>query len=640
MEFYKLTKKEVLSNLSTSEAGLSSKEAEKRLLTYGSNIIKEKRRISALKIFVRQFKSIVVYILLSAFFISVFLDEFIDASVIGAILVLNSILGFIQEYKAEKSIDALKKLATLICTVIRDGKEIQIPSANLVPGDIIIVEAGSKVPADCYLLESFSLKLDESILTGESIPVKKEPCIVKKTVQISSQCNMIFSSTTVTYGRAIAIVVSTGMSTEVGKIADLIQNAEEKETPLQKKLDSVGFSLGILTVVVAVIIFAEGIFEGESFYTMLIVAISLAVAAIPEGLPAVVTISLGLGVHRMVKRNVLIRKLSSVETLGSTTIICSDKTGTLTCNEMTIKKIFANNDIIDVTGSGYSKDGEFLIKNKNYDAKRLSKLFEAGLLCNDSRIDQNKVIGDPTEASLIVLASKANFVAPFARIDEIPFSSEEKFMATLNVIGKEKLWHYKGAPEVILKKCRFISVNGKKAILAEKEKKNILSVNNNFAHEALRVLALAYGKDEKSLVFLGLVGMIDPPRKEVIPAIKKCKVAGIRVIMITGDHKLTAQAIARNIGLNDRALTGDEIDSLSEAELRNIAKDIDIYARVSPLHKVKILKALKDSHIIAMTGDGVNDAPALKQADIGIAVGSGTDVAKESSNMILLDDNF
>ncbi|MEK6904550.1 MAG: cation-translocating P-type ATPase [Nanoarchaeota archaeon] len=640
MDFYMAGKEEVLSSLHTSSAGLPESEASLRLKQYGPNILQKKKEHKILKILINQLNSYVVYILIAALLISFFLGEFIDAYVIAAILVLNTILGFVQEYKADKAIEKLKQLATPVCIVIRDGRQQQISSTELVPGDIVVLEEGSKVPADCYLLEAINLKADESLLTGESVPVKKEISVINKQVQLSSRGNMLFSSTIVSCGRAKAVVISTGMSTEVGKIAHMIQEVEEKETPLQKKLQKLGKFMAFLTVVITLIVFLAGILRGQELFTMFLVAVSLAVAAIPEGLPAVVTICLALGVHRMVKRSVLVRKLSSVETLGATTIICCDKTGTLTCNEMTVKKIFFNSKFIDVAGEGYSFDGDFSCSGRKYDKKELQLLMETALLCNNSKIGKGKVIGDPTEGALVVAANKASVVAPYARLDEIPFTSESKFMATLNAVGKKKIWHFKGAAEVILGKCSWILINGKKFRLTSEMRKEILNANNIMAEEALRVLAFAYSESKSDLTFLGLMGMIDPPRPGVPDSIKKCKSAGIRVVMITGDHKLTAQAIARKIGLNTRAITGEEIDSLDDDSLGRIARDIDIYARVNPLHKVRILDALKDGNIIAMTGDGVNDAPALKKADIGVAVGSATDVAKESSDMILLNDDF
>jgi len=655
MDFGSAGKKEVFSFLVSSEKGLSEETASLRLKNEGLNELAEKKESLVFKIFLGQIKNIVIYILFAAIIISLAVKEYLDAGAIFAILIFNIILGFIQDFKAEKAIESLKKLTVTNVKVFRNNVKKVIDAKFLVKGDVIFLESGDKVPADSYVLEANELKADESILTGESVPVNKDGGNRDKR-------NLLFSGTNIVFGNGKSVVFNTGMNTEIGKIAELIQKQETKETPLQKKLGKLGLNLGVLTLVIALFIFLSGLLRGQEIIGILLVAVSLAVAAIPEGLPAVVTISLALGVQRMVKSNVLIRKLSSAETLGAVTIIASDKTGTITCNQMTVKKIYDGKNILDVTGEGYGNEGKIMLNSKNFDAKKISKLIQCAVLCNNASIDNKKPFGDPTEISLLVLGKKAKLVLNNKRVKEIPFSSERKYMGTINSINDKNILFLKGAPEVILNKCSRIFADGKIMKLTSRKKKEILKQNEEFAENALRVLGFCYkpfeknpfeksvhgkqleGKtkniDEKNSVFLGLIGMIDPPRKEVKESLKLCKEAGIRVIMITGDHKLTAQAIARQIGLKDRVLTGEELDKINDKKLRKLAKEIDIYARVNPGHKVKILNALKNNNIIAMTGDGVNDAPALKSADIGVAVGDSSDVAKEASNLILLDNSF
>jgi len=641
--------KEVFYGLHSNAGGLDSKEAKKRLESYGKNIIKEKKRISPVKIFINQFKSFIIGILIAAVVISLVIGERIDAIVIGIILVLNAAFGFVQEYRAEKAIEALKKMASLKAKVIRNNEKIEIDASEIVPGDILILETGDKIAADARLIEAINLETQEAALTGESTPVKKELKVLAEKTPVADRINSVFSGTVITNGRGKAVAIATGMKTEFGKIATLIQEEKEKQTPLQLKLKQLGIWIGALTLIICFIVFLTGVLKGEPILEFLIVAVSLAVAAVPEGLPAVVTISLALGVQRMVKKNALIRKLPSVETLGSTTVICSDKTGTLTHNEMTVTKIFTNNKIIDVEGSGYDTRGNFLEENKKINVEKIELLLKAGVLSNDSDLKDGKIIGDPTEGALIVSAAKAGLIkkdldkkAP--RIDEICFSSERKRMSTIHKEGNKKFIYTKGAPDVVIHLCDKIIENNKVRKLTEKDKHNILKINEEFAHEALRVLAFAYkpltGKKEENLIFIGLQAMIDPPREEVKLAIEKCKRAGIKVVMITGDHEATAVAIAKQLGLEGKSLTGQQLDNVTKLE--NVVEDISIYARVNPEHKLKIIEALrKKGHIVAMTGDGVNDAPALKKADIGIAMGiTGTDVAKEASHMLLTDDNF
>ncbi|MBW2993016.1 calcium-translocating P-type ATPase, SERCA-type, partial [Candidatus Woesearchaeota archaeon] len=562
---------------------------------------------------------------------------------------INAILGFVQEYRAEKSIEALKKLASLKAVVVREGVEHEINARELVPGDIIMIETGEKIPADCRLLDIVNLETQEAVLTGESLPVKKEIKVLRAAAGIGDRINMVFSGTIVTRGRGKAVVAETGMHTEIGKIAAMIQEEPDGPTHLQLKLKKLGEWLGIAAIVFCATVFGVGVLLGFGKLEMFMTTLALAVAAIPEGLPAVVTIGLALGVQRMVKRNALIRTLHSVETLGSTTVICSDKTGTLTHNEMTVRKIFANNKIFTVTGSGYSTIGNFYHKTEKIDSKELRLLLQIGALCNNAKLDEEKVIGDPTEGALIVSAAKAGLIRKelelkYPRIEEFEFTSERKRMSTFHNIEGKKMVYCKGAPDVIIELCDRIYINGRVRRLTRADKKLLLKVNEGMAKQALRVLGLAFKEsdrlDEKNMIFIGMQGMIDPPRKEVKEAIKKCRTAGIRVVMITGDFKITAEAIGKELGLEGKSIDGKELDKIGHLE--DHVDDIVIYARIDPKHKVKILEALKKKgNVVAMTGDGVNDAPALKKADIGIAMGiTGTDVAKEASDMILTDDNF
>ncbi len=662
-EYYRLSGQEALKDLSSSTQGLSEKEAGSRLEKYGKNEIKKGKEISPLQIFLNQFKSPVVYILLAALIISGILREVVDSVVIASILVINGVFGFAQEYKAEKSIEALKKLESLKARVLRDGKVMQIDSAMLVPGDIILLEIGDKVPADSRLIEINELKVQEAILTGESTSVSKKLDAIKKDkLAVSEQENMLFSGTSVVNGKCKAIVTATGMSTQIGKIASLIQKIEREETPLQKKVKKLGKFLGLVVIAIAVIVTIAGLLRGDDPLEILLVAVSLAVAAIPEGLVVVMTIALALGTQRMVKRNALMRKLAAVETIGSTTVICADKTGTLTKNEMTVRKIYVDGKHIEVTGRGYEKKGEFLMNGKEMDLskeKELNLLLKIGALNNNSVLESK--VGDPTELALLVSAEKGQMdarklAAENERVEEIMFTSERKMMTTVHkgkkefTFGSDRVAYVKGATEIVLALCTEIVEKGKIRKLTQEDKKKIHELNEKLASEALRVLAFAFKpvsssmkkKDyEKSLIFVGLQGMIDPPRTEVKAAIETCKRAGIEVKMITGDHALTAKAIAEEIGIKGKITTGQELEKMSEQELEWNIKDLAIFARVNPEHKLRIVNALqKRGEVVAMTGDGVNDAPALKKADIGIAVGSGTDVSKEASDMILEDDNF
>ncbi len=650
MQWHTTDVKEVMKNLETSESGLSHEEADLRLKEYGLNKISTKQRRTNLMIFFEQFKSFLVLLLIAAVAISIFLGMYLDATAIGMIVILNALLGFYQEYKAEKAIEELNKLIISKITVIRDGEHHEISTEKIVPGDIVFLEDGNRIPADIRLIEVSNLKTNESMLTGESLPIIKEINLIED-VPVSDRKNMAFMGTLVSYGRGKGIIVSTGMTTEMGKIAGLVQQKEE-ETPLQKKLQEFGKNLGIFALFLAFIVFIIGILRAEKLFVMFLTAMSLAISAVPEGLPAVVTLTLAVGTQKMLKRNCAIKRLSAVEALGSITVICADKTGTMTTNEMTIRKIWIPNKMIDVTGVGFEPRGEFLVNNKRINplGGDLKLLLEMAYLCNDSVLKKEnswKIIGDPTEGALKVLTKKAGIKLDCPREKEIPFSSERKIMTTIHKINKKYMAYSKGAPEQILNICN--KINNK--TIGKDEKEKIIKIVHGLASEGLRVLAFSYKElkedykidsVEKGMTFVGFVAMIDPPRKETKEAISLCKQAGIKVIMITGDHKLTAKAVASEIGLHGKAITGEELDKIDDEELEKIVEDVVVFARVSPQHKLRIVEALKKKgHIIAVTGDGVNDAPALKRAEVGVAMGlKGTDVAKEAADMILLDDNF
>jgi Ca2+-transporting ATPase len=621
-----------------------------------------------------QFQDFLVLILIGASLVSALIGEVTDSVVIILIVVLNATLGVVQEFKANKALEALKKMAAPEAKVIRDGKIIEIPARELVPGDLVILEAGNYVPADLRLVESVNLKIEEASLTGESVPVEKNAEIVfNNDVPLGDRSNSAFMSTVVTYGRGKGIVVETGMNTEIGLIAEMLESYEEESTPLQKKLAELGKILGIASLAICGIVFILGLIRGVPILEMFMTAVSLAVAAIPEGLPAIVTIVLALGMQRMVKRHSIIKKLHAVETLGSTTVICSDKTGTLTQNEMTAQKVFVNGNVYSISGEGYKTQGEFTLNGKTIDPLAdpdLKMLLTIGALCNDAKLEESgsdgdktcRIIGDPTEGCLVVGAAKAcmcleelNKSRP--RLQEIPFDSDRKRMTTFHPYEDGYIACIKGAPDVMLNLSNRILKNGEILDLTEADREQILEINHEMASQALRVLAFAFKlenelpKDpkpeevEKDMIFVGLVGMIDPARPEAKEAIEICKQAGIRPVMITGDYKDTAEAIARDLGMLDetsKVLTGTDLDAMSDEELVAVADQVSVYARVSPVHKLRIVEAIKqNNHIVAMTGDGVNDAPALKKADIGVAMGiTGTDVAKETADMILTDDNF
>jgi len=678
--------------------GLSGQEAVLRLEKYGLNQLQDKKGRSLPGIFLEQFQSFIVWVLIGAALISGFLKEWVDAFAIVGIVVLNAILGFIQEFRAEKSLSALKKLSSPISKTIRNGKLVVLPASQLVPGDIVELEAGDHVPADSrliYLTSNFSVQ--EASLTGESLPVAKTIlALTEKEIPLAERANMVYLGTSVSAGKGRALVVETGMKTELGKIAGMIQQVTRELTPLQKKLEQFAKWLVYLCLLLVGLLFLIGLLRGGKVIDLFLTAVSLAVAAIPEGLPAVVTIALALGVQRMVKRNALIRKLPSVETLGCATVICTDKTGTLTKNEMTVKALYAGEKLFQVTGVGYEPTGEFLVDGKvinllEYPALK-QNLF-CGVLCNASSLVLEgrayRIIGDPTEGAILTAAAKADIQKeglevsmPF--LQEIPFDSERKKMTIIRREGERLAIFVKGAPDVLLNDCTYeylpsggggkvggvgqASAFAKASVdksrlsnetvpLTEARKKQILDQNLILANQALRVIAVAYryldevpnqyepDNIEKDLIFAGLIAMIDPPRAEAREAITKCKAAGIRTVMITGDHKNTAVAIAKELGFFEEgslALTGLELDQLDDREFLESASRISVYARVSPEHKLRIVSAWrKKGEVVAMTGDGVNDAPAIKEADIGVAMGiSGTDVTKEVADMVITDDNF
>ncbi len=654
MEFYQESIDPIYQELNTSQKGISEDEAKKRIERDGPNELQTETQINKLKLFLNQFKSFIIYIMLFALVLSIILGEIPDAIVIAFILIANALIGYYQELSAQQSLEALKKMGVVKAKVIRQGETKEIDSKHLVVGDIIYLEPGDKVPADARIIKSTDLKVEESALTGESVAVEKNSDKLEEELQIGDQHNMIFSSTNVQNGTAHAVVVRTGMDTEIGKITEMVKSAEQQLTPLQQRLDKFGKKLGIAVIVICVVVLlvigikeymANG-FSWQIVLDALLVAVALAVAAVPSGLPAVVTISLSVGVKKLLEEKALVRKLASVETLGSCNVICSDKTGTLTQNQMTVKKAWMFDAMVEVEGSGYEKEGE--VKG---DINPL--LFEIGKACNNTSLqkeeDEWKVAGDPTEAALLVVAEKAGMEETPERVEEMPFNSDRKRMSVL--VRKEgQLYVYtKGAPDQIIEVCTHALRGEDKVALDENLKEEIKDQINQFSKEALRVLAFAYKEvdsesdfDEENLTFVGLQAMIDPPRPDVVESIRITDQAGIRVIMITGDYKETAKAIGKEVGIEGEVLTGEELNEMSDEELEErLQKGTNIFARVVPEHKQKIIAALQDQgNVVAMTGDGVNDAPALKKANIGVAVGSGTDVAKEASDFVLLDDSF
>lgn len=661
--FYQKSAEQVENDFQTTvKSGLLQQEVSLRQKKYGRNQIQSHKKVSKLKLFLGQFKDVLVIVLIIAATVSLALSYFEDhgapteALLIYAIVVAIAIVGFFNEYKAEKTVEALSKLVGFKAKVLRENKDLEIPSHELVPGDVVILAEGDKVPADIRLVSANMLKVNEASLTGESLPVGKSTEVISSQASLGDQKNMLFSGTIVMAGSAKGIVVATGSSSEIGKIASLVEGVEDERTPMQRKLDHLGRQLGAAVLVVCLLVFIVIFFLDKDLIDVSLLqrlilaftaAVALAVAAIPEGLAFVVRISLALGARRMADKNALVRKLSAVEALGSTDTICSDKTGTLTRGEMTVRKLWMIDASSEVSGTGYEVDGEL----SNNDSA-FSELLKIGLLCNDAKIKPEGIIGDPTEAALLVSAAKAKVEFNYERINEVPFNSERKMMSTVHKVKDGFYVATKGAPEQVLKASSYVLKDGKKIKLTDKLRREIVDANKSLASDALRVLGFAYKLESKNpsiksvesdLVFVGLQGMMDPPRKEVVEVISRVQAeAGMRVIMITGDYIETAKAVANEIGIKGDALSGVEIEDLSEEQLLKKVEKVSVYARVNPEHKIRIVKALKkNGHQVAMTGDGVNDSPAIKAADIGIAMGiTGSDATKEAADLILLDDQF
>jgi len=648
---------EVYEKFSTSPEGLSKEEARSRLNEYGRNELEEKDQVSPLKLFLEQFADFLIIILLIAATFSLVLGKQVDFYLIIAIVIGNGIFGFIQDWKAEQSIQALKEMASPDAVVYRDGKKKKIPLEEIVPGDLVSLDQGSAIPADARLVDAQSLKVDESALTGESEPVKKQVDPIEEGSELAERSNFVFKNTSIVRGRGEAIVTSTGMETEIGKVAQQLQEVEQEQTPFQKEVNKLGKQLGsILLVLSGLIIPISILLHGTGWLEAFLTAVALAVAAIPEGLPAVVTLALAMGTKKMTKRNALTRRLAAVESLGSVDTICTDKTGTLTENEMTVQKMY--------TDSGESDFSELDLTEADggETSGETALLFKTGVLCNDAELQEdNEVIGDPTEAALLKSARKAGLDpaelnATHERLKEIPFSSDRKMMTTVNQSSDGPVAYTKGAPSVVLGKCDSYWEDGKQKPLTPEKRDEFQEKVEQFAGEALRVLGFATKnlsdpdlneieeeELEANLTFVGLQGMLDPPRQEVSEAINSCRKAGIRIVMVTGDNALTAEAIGRELGFSGEVMTGKELDNLTESELRAKIPEVNVYARVSPSHKLKILNLIKEEMggVVAMTGDGVNDAPSLKRSDVGISMGiRGTDVAKGASDIVLLDDNF
>jgi Ca2+-transporting ATPase len=682
----------LLRDLRTGRKGLQAKEASRRLIEYGPNELEEKKRRTAIQMLLGEFKDVFILMLIAATVFSVIvgyyesllypasgIETYADAIAIGVIVLLVVVAGFVQEYRAEKAVDALKRLAAPKARVLRDGREAIIYAREVVPGDLLLIETGDTVPADARVVEAVELKADEAVLTGESTPVNKMLAVLSPETPTADRKNMLHMATHTVYGRGKAVVVATGMSTEFGKVAELVQTAKEEETPLQRRLDRFAAKLGRIVVVVCVVIFSIEVFDVlashvlsvEGFIHAFMSSVSLAISAVPEGLPAIITITLAFSARELAKRNAIVRKLSSAESLGAVTFICSDKTGTLTKAQMTVRRLHTNDKTFDVSGTGYEPKGAFqqgeraLVPQKD---QALMLLLRIGALCTNAELVKEdngtwSVTGDPTEGALVVAAAKAGLSKKtlekdFPRAAEVPFTSERKRMTTVHSTPEgERVAYVKGAPEIILERCAYIWQGGRERKLTGTHTGRLLEINAQFASNALRVLAMAYRKLpgslaeleeetlEKDLVFVGLEGMIDPPREAAIEANHRCQQAGIRTVMITGDHKLNATAIAREVGIYKKdsiVLTGAELDQMDDEDFRKMVKKVSVYARVSPHHKLRIVQALKaEGEIVAMTGDGVNDAPAIKTADVGVAMGmSGTDVTREASDLVLTDDNF
>ncbi len=671
-QWHNKTIEETLLDLKVTLKGLTTLQAQERLLQFGPNELKKEKGKSSLKLLLGQFTDILMIILLVAIGLSFAVGEITDAAIILAIVIASATLGFTQEYRSEKAVEALKKMTAPTASVLRDGKEVRIPAAQLVPGDIILLYTGDKVPSDARLIEAFTMKTDEASLTGESSPVNKLSITLPEQTQLNDRRNIVYTGTVVVYGRGKAVVTTSGMNTEFGKIAEMVQAAPEEHTPLERRLSGVGKWIGILALVVAVSVGVVGVVvEHRPVLDMVLWAISLAVAAVPEALPAIVTGALAIGMYRMAKVNSIVKRLPAVETLGSTSVICSDKTGTMTKGEMTVQRIYVNEQHIKVSGIGYDPEGEFQVEDKKVSPdENLKFLLKVAVLCNDSGLEQDTqtgkwiIRGDPTEGALVVAAEKAELSKETLedqepRVFEVPFSSERKRMTTIHSVNSKRIAYMKGAPEMVFECCNKILLGNEVREFSKEIQIKHFKVAEEFASQALRNLAFAYKElpnsaeefkeeMEEGFIFVGIMSMIDPPRPEVKDAIAICKKAGIRVVMITGDHKLTATAVGKELKLLDekdiasRVLTGQELEQMTDEQLAEVVEEVVIYARVAPEHKVRIVKAWKKKdQVVAMTGDGVNDAPALKISDIGIAMGiSGTEVTKEAADMVLADDNF
>ncbi len=669
MEAFNKSKKDIIEQFEVdTKKGLTTDQVRQRQEQYGLNQLRESKKKTLFMMFLDQFKDFLVIILIIAAAVSIIVgiiegEGLIDGIIIVAIVLINAFLGVNQEQKANNALAALKKMSSPHAKVVRDGKTIEITSQELTVGDLVLLETGDYVAADIRLIESTNLKTDEASLTGESTPVEKDSDVeLDEGTSLADRVNSVYMSTLVTYGKGKGIVAAIGMDTEIGKIATMLDSVEEGKTPLQKTIDQFAKFLGIIIIIVSVVVFLLGFiqnnfeFELELFLT----SVALAVAAIPEGLTAVITVVLALGMQRMVKRNAIIKNLSTVETLGQATVICSDKTGTLTQNEMTVRRVYDLDHVYEITGNGYETKGDILLdKEKVEISKNLEKILQISLLCNDSKIENaNKIIGDPTEGSLLVLAAKAGYSVEdldetYPQLNEYTFDSTRKMMSSINQVGDKNLVLTKGATDQLINICNRISINGEVRKITKKDKENILKQNEEFSIQAYRVLGFAYRETdepksmdlEQDLIFVGMVAMIDPPRTEARDAIAKCHKAGIRVMMITGDHITTAKAIASELNIlkeGGLALSGEDTRSMTDEEFEEAIMNCDVFARSTPADKIRIVEVLqKNGEVVAMTGDGVNDSPALKQAEIGVAMGiTGTEVSKEAANMILTDDNF
>ncbi len=670
--WYSKTVEETMSALQVTPQGLTSQDSQERLTKYGLNEIKKEKSRSPIKLLLGQFTNVLMVILIVAIALSFFVGEATDAFMILAIVIASAVLGFSQEYRSEKAVEALKKMTAPTASVLRDNKEVKIPSSQLVPGDIIFLYTGDKVPADARLLETSMMKTDEASLTGESAPVDKSTLPLPEKTSLNDRHNLVFTGTIVVYGRGKAAVTYTGMNTEFGKIAEMVQASPKEQTPLEKRMNGVGKWIGILAIIVSLSVGTVGVIvEHRPILDMILWAISLAVAAVPEALPAIITGALAIGMYRMAKVNTIVKRLPAVETLGSTSVICSDKTGTMTKGEMTVQHIYVNDQTIKVTGIGYAPQGEFQSEARAIQPdENLRMLLKVAALCNDSNLEKDPksgkwtVKGDPTEGALVVAAEKAEIAKTELekqepRIAEVPFSSERKRMTTIHAVEGKKVAYMKGAPEIVLERCSKIFLEGRVQALTNELREKYYKVTETMALQALRNLGFAYKElpdyigqfeeeMEEGFVFVGIIGMIDPPRPEVKDAITICKNAGIRVVMITGDHQLTATAVAKELNLigekeqEGQVLMGQELEAMTDEQFARVVEKVVVYARVAPEHKMRIVMAWKKKgEVVAMTGDGVNDAPALKMSDIGIAMGiSGTEVSKEAADMVLADDNF